>query len=78
MFSDWGRALILIKSFRPVFARVPQPFGAGGSDQIALEVDELKILGSVGSNVWGHTTDVGWCWDITDWRKKLADLHSGR
>ena len=77
MFTDRSRALILVKSFRPMFTRVPNKNGGIGPDRIALEVDELKVHGSLGESVWGHPVDVIKDRDIAEWCKGLADPHGG-
>ena len=60
-----------------MFTRVPNKNGGIGPDRIALEVDELKVHGSLGESVWGHPLDVVKDRDIAEWCKGLTDPHGG-
>lgn len=58
LFSSYKTALIQIKRFHPMFARVPRESDGSMSNEerLVLEVDEFMPMGSFGANVWQSPT----------------------
>lgn len=67
-FSSFKTALIQIKQFRPMFARIPaESKGMSSEEHVALEVDEFKPVGSFGANMWGFPKNVELVEEMAEW-----------
>ena len=77
--SSYKTAVITMKSFRPMFARVPMPNGDGMSkyEHLVLDVRTFQLVGSFGANQWDSPKDIETAEDMQLWVQGLRSGNGG-
>ncbi|KAL6305241.1 hypothetical protein BKA93DRAFT_928052 [Sparassis latifolia] len=79
--TQYKTALVLIKNFRPCFARVPLGGGDGRgmspSEQLFLEIAHFQVKGSFDEDVWGSPKDMAANAKVSEWMEGLRSGGGG-